>query len=152
MRRLRNDGRPIDIDDRLPDLVEKLRPVEGLVAAYLFGSYGTPYQTPLSDVDLALVFRDDAAPDRDGELRLVEDVTTALAEDDVSVVILNRADVILQFRVLETGRPLLVTDPTALADFSARVFSRHADFRIDYDRFLREYDGALVARYGSGAR
>jgi predicted nucleotidyltransferase len=149
MRRLRNDGRPIDIDDRLPDLVEKLRPVEGLVAVYLFGSYGTPYQTPLSDVDLALVFRDDAAPDRAGELRLVEDVTTALAEDDVSVVILNRADVIFQFRVLETGRPLLVTDPTALADFSARVFSRHADFRIDYDRFLLEYNQTLVEEYGS---
>jgi predicted nucleotidyltransferase len=152
MRRLRIDGKPIDVDDRLPDLVETLRSVEGLVAAYLFGSYGTAYQTPLSDVDIALVFRDDAVPDFEADLRLLGTITSALAEDDVSIVILNGADVIFQFRVLETGRPLLVTDSTALADFSARVFSRHADFRIDYDRFLQEYDEARVARYGSGSR
>lgn len=147
MRKLRNDGRPIRIDSRLDALPDVLRQVEGLAAVYLFGSYGTPYQTPLSDVDLALVFCEGATPGFQEEMALRSTILDALGEEDVSITVLNRAPVIFQFRVLSTGRLLCGADAWALADFIARLLSRHADFRIDYDHFVREYDRAMRARY-----
>lgn len=148
MRKLHNDGRPIDVDDRLPVLENVLRATPGLVAAYLFGSYGTENQTPLSDVDLALLFRPGAAPGFRDEMHLRGRIFEALQEEDVSITLLDRAPPIFAFRVLETGRLLYCADPDALADFQARTFSRHADFVIDHERFCREYDEALVSRYG----
>lgn len=150
MRRLKNTGRPIDIDAQLPALEACLRDVDGLVAAYLYGSYGTPDQTPLSDVDLGLVFAPGREPSFDDQLDIVGRVIGATHEDDVSVTVLNRMPAIFQFRVLETGRLLVCTDPEALADFMSEVFSRHADFMIDHQRFLEEYDAALIERYGDG--
>ena len=71
MRKLRTDGRPIDIAAHLDELRELLAAEPGMVAGYVFGSYGTPAQTPLSDVDLALVFRPHALPGFRGEIELI---------------------------------------------------------------------------------
>lgn len=148
MRHLHNDGKLINVDPYLDELVAQLREVPGLVAVYLYGSYGTPLQTPLSDVDLALVFRLGSEPAFDEELRLIGLVTEILREEDVSVTVLNRSPSPFQYRVLSTGRKLLVTDEVALADFCEWVCKRHGDFVIDYENFLREYDQALVEAYG----
>ena len=147
MRKLRNDGKMIRIDDRLGRLRAELGRVDGLAAAYLFGSYGTADQTPLSDVDLALVFVPGEAPGGEREIELVGLVTGALAEDDVSVVVLNRAPCAFQHRVLATGRCVLLRDRVASADFTEQVIDRYCDFAIDRRRFLDEYDAALRERY-----
>jgi predicted nucleotidyltransferase len=147
MRKLKIDGKPIDIEPRMAALQAGLREIPGLAAAYLFGSYGTPYQTPLSDVDLALVFRRQAVPSFKQELDILGRILEALAEEDVSVTVLNRAPLLFQFRVLESGRPLYVADEVALADFLADVLSRHADFAIDHATFVREYDETLRELY-----
>jgi predicted nucleotidyltransferase len=152
MRKLHNDGRPLDVEDRLPALESALRAVPGLAACFLYGSYGTEWQTPLSDVDLAFVFRGEQAPDFDGELGLIGTVTDALREDDVSVTHLNRAPLALRFDILSKGRPLFVFDEVALADFVEETIDRHADFAVTRDRFLAEYDRALVEEYAHGAR
>lgn len=152
MRKLHNDGRRIDIGDRLPALEEALRAVPGLAACFLFGSYGTEWQTPLSDVDLAFVFRPGSVPDLDRELHLIGVVTDALREEDVSVTDLNRASLALRFDILSKGRPLFVFDEIALADFIEETIDRHADFAVDRDRFLAEYDRALAEDYVHGSR
>lgn len=149
-RKLRSTGRPIEVDDRLEDLIGVLRDVAGLVAVYLYGSYGTPDQTPLSDVDLSVIYRADTVPDFDEQLRLIGLVTGALGEDDVSVTVLNRAPVLFQRKVLRQGRALLVSDPIAHADFVERVIDRASDFDIDHQAFLREYDEALREDHGTG--
>ena len=141
-------GKPIDVKPYLDDLRKYLESQEGLVAAWIFGSYGTTYQTPLSDLDLALLFRRDRCPDLGEQGRLQAEISKLLREEDVAVMILNRAPVILQFRVIEGGRRIACRDAIALADFTESLISRHADFRIDHDRFAAEYDQALVERYG----
>src|SRR4051812_38455431 len=109
---------PIDVQPYLGDLRRYLETVEGLIAAWIFGSYGTPYQTPSSDLDLALLFDRGHVPDlaRQGQLYL--DIREILHEEDVSITFLNRAPVIFQFRVLKTGRQIVRRDPVALADFT----------------------------------
>lgn len=119
----------------------------GLVAAYLYGSYGTPCQTPLSDVDLALVFHPRARPSRRDQVEILDRVLVAAREDDVSVVILNGAAPSFQFKVLSTGRLVYRGDPVGLADFIEDVLNSHGDLEITNSRFVREYDAALVTQY-----
>ncbi len=146
-RKIQNDGCPIDVGGGLDDLGPLLREEPGLAAVYLYGSYATPHQTPLSDVDLALVFRPDEDPEFDHHLRLIGRVTGALGEEDVSVTILNRAPVLFQRKVLRDGRRLLVFDEIGLADFVERVLNVANDFDLDYRRFLREYDEARAEEH-----
>lgn len=150
-RKIRNTGRAIDVSAHMAALERALMEVRGLAAVYLFGSYGTPFQTPLSDVDIALVFAedDDSPPLR--HVELIGRITEALHEDDVSVTILNRAPLAFRHRVLAEGRLLLLLDEIAHADFLESTITRYSDFAIDEVRFFQEYDRALVEEYCGGA-
>lgn len=142
-RKFRLTRRPIDVDDRLPALAEALRADGRVVAAFLHGSYGTPEQTPLSDVDVALLLRRDVPATARVHLELIGKVCDALGEDDVSVTLLNRAPLPLQFEILRTGRLLLENDEDALADFVEHVCKRYGDHAVAYRAMLAEYDAAL---------
>lgn len=149
-KKLHNDGKVINVEGRLSDLQRVLCAERSIIALYIYGSYGTSDQTPLSDIDLALIFRPDELPDLDAQLDLIGKVSEALDVEDVSVTILNRAPVLMQRKVLRTGRQLFVSDEIAHADFVERVIDQAADFDIDHQRFLREYDAALVEDHGAG--
>ncbi|MGH9382652.1 MAG: type VII toxin-antitoxin system MntA family adenylyltransferase antitoxin [Thermoanaerobaculia bacterium] len=151
MRKLHNDGQMIDVSSRLGQLDSAMREVPGLAAVYLFGSYGTEYQTPLSDVDLAFIFAKNHIPDFDAHLSLIATVTATLQEEDVSVTLLDKAPLTLRHTVLSKGRPLFVYDEIVLADFIEETLDRYLDFQVDYERFLHEYDRALVEEYGHAA-
>ena len=150
MRKLQTTGEPISIESRMEALQECLQETTGLVAGYLFGSYDTPEQTPLSDVDLAVVFRPDSVPSSGEEFEFRNRVLDAVREDDVSITILNRAPSPFQFKVLTTGRLLYRDDPVVLADFIEGVLNTHCDFAVDYAAFLQEYDATLAEQYGDG--
>lgn len=150
MRKIRNTGKLIDVSSRLDTLVERFRDQPGLVALYLYGSYDTPQQTPLSDIDLAVLFEEGDAPGPRERLLLTGVAIEALEEDDVSLTFLNRAPLPFQHEVLRTGRPLLVLDDVALADFHQRVVHRYCDFAIDYEGMRADYDEGLRRAYGSG--
>jgi predicted nucleotidyltransferase len=134
-------GKPIDVEPFLDDLRAYLGTLDGLVAAWIFGSYGTPDQTPLSDLDLALLFRREAVPGLGRQGEVWERIKEILHEEDVSVTLLNRVPILLQFRVLETGRRLVCRGEIALADFTEHVLSRHSDFRT---HLLKEYSEAQI--------
>lgn len=150
-RKIRNTGQSIDVSQQLPALESMLAEMPGLAAAYLYGSYGTPFQTPLSDVDIALVFADGRVPSPQQHLDLIGRVTETLHEDDVSVTILNNAPLAFRHRVLEQGRKLIVRDEIAHADFVERTISLYCDFAVDEARFFEEYDQALIEEYCHGA-
>jgi predicted nucleotidyltransferase len=141
--RRREAAAPIDLGSRLTRLADRLRSEPDVLALYLYGSYGTPAQGPLSDVDLAILFRPSRSPDLDRELELRGEVLAILGEDDVSITLLERSDPIFQYEVLSTGRRLMCADEVELADFVEQVLDRHADFSIDHELFLAEYDAAL---------
>jgi len=147
MARLEEKPGLIDIRDRIPLLVKYLEKKEDILAAYLFGSYGTAEQTPLSDVDIAILLRGGVKDSFDKQLEISSEVAENADSDDVNVLILNTAPVILQFRVIKTGRLLFARDQNELADFQELVFKVYADFMPDYLAFVREYDQALKEAY-----
>jgi uncharacterized protein YutE (UPF0331/DUF86 family)/predicted nucleotidyltransferase len=90
------------------DVVEKIRRVleeyPEVMAAYLYGSYSTGKQTPLSDVDLAVYTRD-----RRSLLDITAEISHELGipEEKVSVVELSLLDPVLILRIVRHGVEVL---------------------------------------------
>ncbi len=133
----------INIEDKLPALKEFIGSRNEILAAYLFGSYGTEFQTNLSDVDLAVLVSNSVRPDLAYQLALSSRLADILQEEDLDVVILNNASVVMQFEVLSTGRLLYERDHELVCDFLERVLKEYGDFQIDLRQFYRDYDDAL---------
>ncbi|QIA27731.1 DUF86 domain-containing protein [Thermaerobacter sp. PB12/4term] len=147
VRKPRVTGEFVRVDERLYRLPGVFARFDGLVAAFLHGSYSTAHQTPLSDVDLAVVYRAERLPDLRELVDLQGAVEDALDLEDGFVTVLNRTPLPFRFRVLANGRLLYVTDPVALADFRERVCKLYGDFAPDYRRLALDYDRALKEAY-----
>lgn len=142
MRKLTPPAEPLSLADHLSALEQLFR--DTVVAVYLYGSHGTPAQTPLSDIDLAVV----ADSERELDVLELTGKVAAVVGDDVSVTVLNQAPLPFRFKVLTTGQPLFVFNRASLADFTERTLKFYHDFRPDYEAMLRDYDRGLREHYG----
>lgn len=118
-----------------------------ILALYLFGSLGTAHQTPLSDVDMAILPAEGHKWDLHRELAVSAELARIAETDDINVVNLRSVPVTLQMRILETGRALFSRDAAALADFVAGVILRHADVAPDLAATYRDWDSAIREEY-----
>ncbi len=116
-----------------------------VAAVYLFGSFGTEFQHPNSDIDLGVVFsRTLTFAD---ELAFDADLSLFLASDKVDLVNLNRAPVALQFKVLSDGLLIYEGDYITHSNFIERVLKTYFDYKISYARFSEDYEHALREEY-----
>lgn len=142
--RLSRDLTPISLtEDQLREMACYCERERDILALYLYGSFGTPYQTCLSDVDLAVLPMPGLRWDLDRELGVQAELASIGRSDDINVVNLRRVPVTLQMRVLDTGRGLYVRDRALVADFAAEVMVRYADFAPDLAAFFRDWDEGL---------
>ena len=88
--------------------------------AYLFGSQARGQAGPLSDVDVAVLLDSSLTQPEmlDLQLRLMADLADALDRDDVDVVVLNHASLVLCHQVLKNEQILLCRDETARFRFT----------------------------------
>ena len=96
-----------------------------VVAVYLFGSAARGTRGKRSDVDIAVLTRARGATRRRSLVEYVQAACDALGTDNVDVVLLDRAPIVLRHEVFREGKPLLVRDPEALLRFrleSSRVY------------------------------
>jgi predicted nucleotidyltransferase len=77
-------------------------------AIYLFGSFGTPYQGPASDVDIAVLLPHDSQTPSDQFIALQQQLALMI-QRDVDLIDLRSANTILQFEIIEHGRR--IADP-----------------------------------------
>ncbi len=100
MVRLNKAPEMINIDLHLEDICIYFANRKNVAAAFLLGSYGTQYQTILSDVDTAVLFVPNATVNFEIELSILADLTNITGEEDINLVVLNKATLPLQFEVL----------------------------------------------------
>lgn len=143
MARLSAKLNKIKIEDKLPALEEFLGSRKEILAVYLFGSYGTEYQTNLSDIDLAVLVSGSVTPDLAYQLDLSAQLADIIQEEDIDIVILNTASVVMQFEVLSTGKLLYERNHKLVCDFLERVLKEYGDFQIDLKQFYYDYDDAM---------
>jgi|LSQX01.1.fsa_nt_gb predicted nucleotidyltransferase len=149
MGRLSKNKNKINIEPQVEEIEQYFLNRLDVAAALLFGSYGTQYQTPLSDVDIAVLFMSGQQITLNRELAMLSDLSAITGEEDINLVVLNKAPLTLQFEVLLTGNVLAKKD-FYLEDFHEYVCKRYADYKIDLDQFKKDYDSALREVYPGG--
>ena len=94
--------------------------------AYLFGSFADGRTTPLSDVDIAVYLGGgDLAEKR---LEILGKVTDILKSDEVDLVILNTAPLLLRMKVLQKKTLLADNAPFARHAYESATIRSYLDF------------------------
>ncbi len=140
-------------------LADALEGREEVLEAYLFGSRAQGRQRPESDVDVAVYVDEARAEDGCWGYRamLTTELMTALATDDVDVVVLNRAPALLYHRVLRDGVLLLSRDLRATTTRARRrapgraVIPGRPDRRVVERRLAALRRAAAALRRHAGA-
>lgn len=114
-----------------------------VIAAYIFGSYASNMQSPLSDIDIAVLLNDNISTNDYGFIRLdiITDLIEILSCDKVDVVILNIASPLLSHEVIKNGLLLFSKDEKKCLEYSAKATMRYLDtihLRRVQDRILHE--------------
>ena len=128
-------------------IVQECKQHPEIAAVFLFGSYGTCYQTKFSDIDLGVLFSPDCVPDLKGEMRLAGSFCKATGRDDVDLVVLNKAPLPLRYRIVVEGQLIYEQDYVCTSDFLATTYTLFLDYNIDYRRFMDEYRQSLKEAY-----
>ncbi|WP_066637988.1 type VII toxin-antitoxin system MntA family adenylyltransferase antitoxin [Desulfolucanica intricata] len=122
-----------NVEEYIPLLAEKAKWDDDIIAMYLFGSYAEGKQTPVSDIDLAVLLDRDFSSKLyfEKKLDILSTTTSILKTDEVDLVILNQAPPALAYRVLCKGK-LLYEKPEAKAqrvNFQVRTCDRYFDYK-----------------------
>ncbi len=123
------------IEAKLRDYLAAHGEAEGLAAAYLFGSVARGTARPESDVDVGLLYVDEAPPGLAGLGGHLQAALERLLGLPVQLVVLNRAPVDLGKRVLRDG--ILVLDRDRSRRIRHEVRTRQLCW--DLEPFLRRY-------------
>ena len=117
-------------------LSEALEPRAEILEAYLFGSHARGQARPDSDIDVAVYIDEERAEEGDWGYRaeLATALMAALRADDVDIVVLNRAPVLLYHRVLRDGVRLISRDLRATTVRAGQALSRYFDFLPQFDK------------------
>lgn len=120
-------------DMKIDEIKRKLSPIfkkRRVALAYLFGSRVHGRVTPLSDVDVAVVFLDTVAKDRqfDLELSLMADIGGVFGVDRVDIVNLETCrSPLLKHRAVFYGKPLYSTDEPQRFKVEHRIMRAYED-------------------------
>lgn len=133
----------------LERLTRALEDREEILEAYLFGSHARGQAQPHSDIDIAVYVDEERVAGRAWgyQAQLTTDLMVALGTNDVDVVVLNRASILLYHRVLHDGVRILSRDLRATTTRAGHALSRYFDFLPQLDKMdrARRYAGNAVA-------
>lgn len=115
-------------------LIQQLKNNKNIVAAYLFGSYGTKKQTPLSDIDLCLFTK---KTDKKTILDLY-----SYGSEKMDISIFDNLPIYIKPEVFR-GKPLFVKDKKLVAEKFAFSFRQYQDFK----KYEQKYWNSLKERF-----
>lgn len=111
---------------RLEETFEK---DEDIILAYLFGSYARNKQHPLSDIDIAVLLKENVDFFQK-KLDLIEPVSKILGTDEFDLVILNEAPLNLTFEILSRGKTIVNKDENLSVRFLLKNTKKYMDTYI----------------------
>ena len=142
------ENKVISLSDRqFASMIDYIKARGDILALYIYGSYATKYQTPLSDLDLAILPMPKVKLDLDTELDIEVKLVEICKTDHVNMINLSNAPLPFQMKVLEQGRLLYCADHILLADFIEMVIKRFCDFAPDLEAIYKDYDVGLKEVY-----
>lgn len=124
------------LDKTQKELIERyLKGQRTIDVAYLFGSQTTNKSNNLSDVDIAVLFKQKLSTNTrfSEKLRLMGGLSDILQRNDVEVVDLNSANTPLRFSAIENRSLLTVNSNLERVLFEADTMSRYQDYKYYLD-------------------
>ena len=137
------------------DLAECMPKLEALFAAqpdvllvYVFGSQAKGKAHARSDLDVAVLLAGypDGATCTQRRLDIIGDLMTLFHTNDVDVVVLNRADLVLRYQVVEHGRLAYACEHDMAVEYRVRALNLYFDFAP----FLKRMEQAFYQRIREG--
>ena len=106
--------------------------------AYMFGSTGTPSESPRSDLDMAVFFDPAAAWEGlNPRLHLYTELSRAMKRNDIDIVILNTCtNQMLLYEIMIRGRLIYDADSEIRAVFEQKTLHAAIDFKEQQKRIF----------------
>lgn len=129
------NSKPLDfnfIRERLKYLPQSLEPLERQISAViLFGSLAANKETPLSDVDLAVLYHKNLSLEELDKLHLqvMGIIIDLFQSDDIDVINLNTAPLSMQYGAINQAKILLLNDRAEYVDFWEQTIKYYLDFK-----------------------
>lgn len=122
-------------------LIDIFKEYPYIASAYLFGSAAKGKAGPMSDVDIALLYKENAPEGR--ELIHAEDylsyrIAKTLGVKEVDLVNLKEQGLVFQHNVIRSGKLIYDADPSFRIRFLTRLISNFCDFEPTL-RFMNNY-------------
>lgn len=122
-------------------LIDIFKEYPYIASAYLFGSAAKGKAGPMSDVDIALLYKENAPEGR--ELIHAEDylsyrIAKTLGVKEVDLVNLREQGLVFQHNVIRSGKLTYDADPSFRIRFLTRLISNFCDFEPTL-RFMNNY-------------
>jgi len=105
-----------------------LKEMPEITVAFLFGSQITGNISPHSDIDIALLFKENFRPSPDYLLQIQDGLVSKL-KGNVDIVNLNQASPIIKMQVLRKGEKILEKDHKAYLHFFVRTINEYDDLK-----------------------
>ena len=125
----------------LPNLKEIFKNQEGIIAAYLFGSYAKGAPSPLSDIDIAYLLDESLFKEKAEEIdtNLYSSISSYLQTDEISFICLNKAPLSIKYAVISSGKVLFSSDESKRVEFEEKTMDMYIDtqpIRHEYFNYL----------------
>ncbi len=118
------------------------RKYPSVLAVYLFGSYAVGKPRFDSDVDLAIVPRDEKA--REHMLEMMADLTRQVY-DQIDLVILDTTDIVVKFEAVRPNRVLYQAPDFDSAKYYALIVQQYFDFSHYLDIQRQAFKARLLS-------
>lgn len=110
----------------------------GVILVYVFGSQVEGFATPLSDLDIGVVFKDPKKYE-DNTLEAYQVLYRLFSKlfphvPEVDVVFLQFASIALQAKAALQGQSLYMANPTTHFNYRQEIMRRHADLQPYMER------------------
>ena len=135
------------VGERKEEIKEYFAGEEDIMAAYLFGSHGTEYETPLSDIDFAVLYRGGEESGLMRDMQVMAGLSSILRIEDIDLVNLNKAPILLQHEIISSGELLYERDRETVSDFIYHVLTFAYDEKIRVRKYYDELEKALRGEY-----
>jgi len=120
---------PNNIEQTLPKVALYLQSRENVLFAYLFGSLAQKKPMPLSDVDIAVYLSEDKKIFQN-KMDILGKLIDILETDEVDLVLLNNAPLMLRMKVLQNKKIIADNNPFLRHQYESLTMREYFDFCI----------------------
>lgn len=137
-----------NLDKIAPLLINYFKNEPAVVSVFIFGSFGTDLQTPLSDLDIGVLYNHNLPVME--ELRQTGDISSLLGLEKIDLINLNKAPVHLQHEILYQGEKIFDRLPEQTQDFIENVLEIFHDYQGILYKYREDLREGLLEDYLNG--